>query len=107
MPHIKISGVEREKLKSVSKEIIALVAKGSNSTTEHMKVFYSPLEYIAGKEDKIFPAIDIYWMPRSQEICDRVAKSLTDLFQRENFDFVQITFLELSSNLYYENGKHY
>lgn len=106
MPHIKISGISKEKVQNFSKELINIVANTSKTPIEYIKVFYNPIEYILGKEkNAIF--IEIYWMPRQQEICDSLASNITNFFKKKGYDFVQVNYSEFPGNLFYENGIHY
>ena len=68
-----------------------------------VKVFHSPIHRI---DDENEIAVDIYWMHRSQEMCDKVAEVITAFFKQKETDFVQVTFTEFPGNLFYENGTH-
>jgi len=52
-------------------------------------------------------AVDVYWMHRHQEMCDRVAEALTQYFKEKGYGFVQVTFTEFQGNLFYEDNVHY
>ncbi len=106
MPHLKISGISKEELKEISGDLISIVERESDTCKKYIKVFYNPLEYIQGNEDEII-IVEIYWMPRPQEICDKLALKLTEFFKLRNYSFVQINYSEFPGNIFYENGKHY
>lgn len=106
MPHLKISGIPKEKLKDISEELIFIVEKQSLTLRKYIKIFYNPIEYIQGNENQIV-IIDIFWMARPQEICDKLALKLTEFFKTKGYSFVQVNYSEFPGNLFYENGKHY
>lgn len=109
MPHIRISNLDKEKAIKFSKDLAHIVSTISETPTEYIKVFHTNYNCILnyGFKETSFPIIDIYWMPRKQEICDNVARFITDYFKTHGYSFVQITFTEFSGNLFFENGQHY
>lgn len=106
MPHLKISGIKKEELKKFSTDLISIVEKESSTSKKYIKIFYNPINYIQGNENEIV-IIEVYWMPRSQEICDRLALKLTEFFQMKGYSFIQVNYSEFPGNLFYENGIHY
>lgn len=106
MPHLKVSGITKEKLKKFSTDLISIVEEESSTSKKYIKVFYNPIDYIQGNEDEIV-IIEVYWMPRPQEICDRLALKLTEFFKEKGYSFVQVNYSEFPGNLFYENGIHY
>lgn len=106
MPHLKVSGISREKLKEISIDLISIVERESSTSKKYIKVFYNPIEYIQGEEDEII-IIEVYWMKRPQEICDKLALKLTEFFKEKGYSFVQVNYSEFPGNLFYENGNHY
>ena len=101
MPHITVQGVSEDKLRAVAKPLKELFVDTTGVKAEYVKVFHSPIHRI---DDEI--AVDIYWMHRSQEMCDKVAEVITAFFKQKETDFVQVTFTEFPGNLFYENGTH-
>lgn len=106
MPHLKISGISREGLKEVSQDLRDIVVRETNTSVDYVKVFYNPIEYLLGKEKEIV-IVEIYWMPRPQEICDKLAIEITRFFKDRNYNFIQVNYSEFPGNLFYENGVHY
>lgn len=103
MPHITVQGVSEDKLRAVAKPLKKLFVDTTGVKAEYVKVFHSPIHRI---DDENEIAVDIYWMHRSQEMCDKVAEVITAFFKQEETDFVQVTFTEFPGNLFYENGTH-
>lgn len=106
MPHIKISGISKEKIQDFSKDLIRITNEVSNAPIDYVKVFYNPIEYICGKEEAII-IVEIYWMHRPQHICDTLALKITNFFKIKGYKFIQVNYNEFSGNLFYENGIHY
>ena len=104
MPHITVQGVSEDKLRAIAKPLKELFVDTTGIKAEYVKVFYSPLHRI---DDENEVAVDIYWMHRPQEMCDKVAEAVTVFFKQTETDFVQITFTEFPGNLFYENGAHF
>ena len=67
-------------------------------------MFWSPVCRVDAPEEV---ALDVYWMHRPQELCDKVAGVLTQLMKNKGRDFVQITFTEFPGSHFYENSEHY
>ena len=103
MPHITVQGVSEDKLRAVAKPLKELFVDTTGVKAEYVKVFHSPIHRI---DDENELAVDIYWMHRSQEMCDKVAEVITAFFKQKETDFVQVTFTEFPGNLFYENGTH-
>lgn len=104
MPNITISGVSRCDAQDIAEDVGNIVSKDSETDLMHIKVFYSSLERIDGEENL---SIDIYWMPRKQEICDKVSRSLTEYLRKRAYSKIQITFTEFKGSLFYLDGKHF
>ena len=103
MPHITVQGVSEDKLRAVAKPLKELFVDTTGVKAEYVKVFHSPIHRI---DDENEIAVDIYWMHRSQEMCDKVAEVITAFFKQKETDFVQVTFTDFPGNLFYENGTH-
>ncbi|MBR5305994.1 MAG: DUF1904 family protein, partial [Oscillospiraceae bacterium] len=71
---------------------------------EWVKIFYSPIHRVDAAEEV---AVDVYWMHRPQELCDKVAEALTTLLKGKGKDFVQVTFTEFPGEHFYEDNVHY
>ena len=93
-----------EELTKLAKPLKDAVVQVAEVKAEYVKVFYSPvLRVDEGQET----AVDIYWMHRPQELCDRVAEAVTAFWKAQGKDFVQVTFTEFPGEHFYENNVHY
>ncbi|NLY19749.1 MAG: DUF1904 family protein [Tissierellia bacterium] len=105
MPNITIQGVSKEFAKEISNDMSKFVSEESKVGVENVKVFYSPVVRLDGEEEI---AIDIYWMERPQEVCDKIASRMTEYLRERGYDeLIQITFTEFVGNRFYHNGVHY
>lgn len=104
MPHITVRGIQEQELKKIAQELKMAVVEAAQTKEEWVKVFYSPIRRVDAAEEV---AVDVYWMHRPQEVCDKVAQSLTDLLKAKGKDFVQITFTEFPGEHFYEDNIHY
>ena len=104
MPHITVKGVTKKELCDIAADLKRAVVEAAEAKEEHVEIFHSPICRVDGPE-KI--AVDVYWMPRSQEICDKVACAITELFKTKKRGFVRVTFTEFPGHHFYEDGVHY
>ena len=104
MPHVTVRGVQEQELREISHELKRVVVSAAETKEEYVKIFYSPVRRVDEEEEV---AVDIYWMHRPQELCDRVAKTVTDFLKDRGKGFVQVTFTEFPGSHFYENCVHY
>ncbi len=104
MPHITVRGISEKELKAMAADLKQTIVSEAEVKEAYVKVFYSPVRRVDA-EDEV--AVDVYWMHRPQELCDRVAAALTAFFQKQGKSFVQVTFTEFLGNHFYENNVHY
>lgn len=104
MPHITVRGVEKQELAAMSGALKAAVVNAAQVKEEYVKVFHSPVCRVDAPEEV---AVDVYWMPRPQETCDKVAAALTQLLKDKGKGFVQVTFTEFPGSHFYEDDVHF
>ena len=104
MPHITVRGIDSQELREMSMELKGAVVEAAQVKEEYVKVFWSPVCRVEAPDEV---ALDVYWMHRPQELCDKVAGVLTQLMKNKGRDFVQITFTEFPGSHFYENSEHY
>lgn len=52
------------------------------------------------------PLVQVNWFDRGQEVQDKVALSITNTIQNAGYEQVEIFFIVLERDKYYENGIH-
>ena len=112
MPHIRISGLEREQVKTISKPVVDQLAELVGCPRDHFTIERFVTEFIFDGEvgGNAYPMIDVLWFSRSQEVQDQAAKMITDAIQgiltNKALD-ICVRFSALEPVAYYENGKHF
>ena len=104
MPHIIVRGVPEQELRDLSPAFKQVFVSAAQLNPDHLKIFYSPIRRVDQPEEV---AVDVYWMPRPQELCDRVARDVTSFWQERGKGFVQVTFTEFPGPHFYENNQHF
>ncbi|HCT92364.1 MAG TPA: hypothetical protein DF613_13465 [Lachnospiraceae bacterium] len=104
MPHITVRGVKEKELTAMAPMLKQTVTDSAGVKAEYVKVFHSPVKRVDAPQEV---AVDVYWMPRPQELCDAVAKAVTEFMKMQGKDFVQVTFTEFPGSHFYENNVHY
>lgn len=102
MPYIKVSGVEKEKLCRMSKDLIDIVEKDIGVPRERIRLFYSPdMEIRDGKEEEGKVIVNVDWMPRPQELCDKMAELYKEYFFKAGYKSLKMYFTEFVKEKYY------
>lgn len=108
MPRIKIKGIKVEDICTVSKELIdeletLLTCPRDYFSLEHVNsTFIKDGEIVSG-----YPFVEVAWFDRGQEIQDKAAKIITKFFNSVGYENLDIIFIMLKKESYYENGEHF
>ena len=114
MPHIRISGMERQQVMHMSETLVDQLAEVVGCPRDHFTIELLPTEFIF--DDKMdanrYPFIDVQWFERGQQIQDKVAEIITktvrnQLKAEEKELDICIRFFPLDPFKYYENGRHF
>ena len=112
MPHIRISGLEQEQVRTISKPVIDQLAELVGCPRDHFTIERFLTEFIFDGEvdGNAYPMIDVLWFSRSQETQDQAGKLITDavrgVLSDKTLD-ICVRFSALEPTAYYENGKHF
>ena len=104
MPHVTVRGIQESELTAMAKELKKVVFETAEVKEEYVKIFYSPIRRVDEPEEVM---VDVYWMHRPQELCDKVAAAITAFMKERGKGFVQVTFTEFPGNLFYEDNVHF
>lgn len=108
MPALKFKGIEVEKLRSSSKGLVdeleqLLQCPRSYFTLEvTQSIFVRDGELVEGS-----PVVEVAWFDRGQQVQDEAAKIITKYVNVMGYKEVDVIFLNLEKNRYYENGEHF
>lgn len=104
MPFIKVSGISQEKLCEIGEKLIDIVNHDIDVPRERIKLFYVPMVEIRNGqevEDKTVN-IEVDWLPRPQELCDKLANLYKELFNSLGYSKVRIYISELTKERNYD-----
>jgi len=108
MPRVKITGLEIEKVKVISKEMVDELHKIIDCPRDYFILECVNSAYVMdGEIVTTYPFVEVAWFDRGQEIQDKVAKSITKHVQGAGSPNVDVIFTVLQENKYYENGEHF
>lgn len=102
MPYIRISGVPKDELCRMSKDLMDIVEKDVGVDREKIRIFYVPeIEIRDGKEEEGKVIVDVDWMPRPQELCDKMAELYKEYFFKAGYKGLKMYFTEFIKEKYY------
>lgn len=104
MPFIKVSGISQEKLYEIGDKLIDIINYDIEVPRERIKLFYVPMvEIREGKEveDKTIN-VEVEWLPRPQELCDKLANLYREFFNSLGYKKVRIYIKEISKERNYD-----
>ncbi len=108
MPQIKIKGAELNHILFISKPMVDELQALLQVPREYFTIEYVEAVYIKdGSRDSGFPMIEVSWFDRGQELQDKTASIITRYVQTESYKNVDVYFIPLLKNNYYENGTHF
>ena len=104
MPIIKVSGISQEKVCEIGEKLIDIINYDIDVPRERIKLYYLPMvEIREGKEveDKTVN-IEVDWLPRTQELCDKLANLYKEFFNSLGYKKVRIYISEISKERNYD-----
>jgi hypothetical protein len=108
MPQIKIRGIEKEKIFSISTELINELENIIGCPKDYFTLEHVSSEFIKeGALYESYPFVEVAWFDRGQEIQDKVAECINSFIHSIGCINVDIFFTIFKENCYYENGKHF
>lgn len=108
MPQLKIRGIEKEKIVSVSTTLVNELSELVSCSREDFTIELIESTYIFdGQEVNPYPFIEVAWFDRGQEVQDKVAEIITNKFRDQGIQDIDLMFILLEENKYYYNGKHF
>jgi len=108
MPQLKIRGIEAEKIKRISKDLVNDLTEIVGCPRDYFTIeCYNTTSIFDGEIVDTYPFIEVAWFDRGQEIQDKVAKTITKYIQTLDIESLDIAFTIFEENRYYENGEHF
>lgn len=108
MPQIIIRGMAQEDVKSISKRLVTELAECIGCPREYFTIELLQTVCIAeGEVSKGTLFVQVNWFDRGQVVQDQAAAILDRNIRNAGYSEIEIYFLVLNENKYYENGSHY
>lgn len=108
MPHIRFRGMEKEQIKSLSREMVDELQRIIGCPREYFVLEHiDSTFFMDGEEVKPLPFIEVHWFDRGQEVRDKTAKCITAHVKAQGVRNVDVAFCNFEKNCYYENGEHF
>lgn len=108
MPALKFKAIGAEKIRVISKKLIDELQELFKCPRSYFSLEISQSIYI---KDGDFvpgsPVVEVAWFDRGQEVQDKAAKIITRYINSIGINEVDVIFIELNKNSYYENGDHF
>lgn len=104
MPQLIFHGIEPDTVRTCSTELVQQLA-----TVMQTEVDNFLLEVVHSVQiiEPSYPYIDVRWFDRGQDIQDRSAVIITNAFKDLGISPLDIIFIPLEKNSYYENAEHF
>lgn len=108
MPALKFKAIESEKVCAISRDLVDELQEIVKCPRDYFileavqSTFIKDGEFVKG-----YPVVEISWFNRGQEIQDKVAKAVTKYVHSMGYHDVDVIFIALKENEYYENGEHF
>ncbi len=108
MPQIKIRGVELKDVCSLSDNLINDLEKIINCPRNYFTIEYIPSTFIMnGNVTAGYPFVEVTWFDRGQDVQDKAASAITNHIRGAGYNDVDVIFIAIKQNDYYENGEHF
>lgn len=108
MPALKFKSIAAEKIRIISKKLIDELEELLKCPRSYFSLEISQSIYV---KDGDFapgnPVVEVAWFDREQELQDKAAKIITRYVNSIGINEVDVIFIELNKNRYYENGEHF
>lgn len=107
MPHIIIKGMKLVDIKKISRAMIDELEVIIGCPREYFTLEAQETNFVIDGENVTKdPFIQINWFDRGQEVQDKTAVAITQHISAAGYKNVEMFFIMLERNNYYENGMH-
>jgi hypothetical protein len=106
MPQFLIKGMKMEDVQKISTQMVNELEEIIGCPRDYFRVEYVDSTLIRdGAVVNGCALVQVNWFDRGPEVQDKVAVSITQHIQNAGYEQVEIFFIILERNKYYENGK--
>ncbi|WBW98601.1 DUF1904 domain-containing protein [Oceanirhabdus sp. W0125-5] len=108
MPQLKFRGIKKENIINISEQLLKDLVDIVGCPEDYFTFEHIHSDFIfKGEEVEGYPFVEMAWFDRGQEVRDKVAKAVTTYIQGEGYKDVDMFFVTLKEDSYYENGEHF
>lgn len=108
MPLLRFKSVDQQKLIKISTELIDDLVEIVGSPRDYFSLEHIDATFIMdGAVVKTNPLVEVAWFARTQEVQDKVAQCITKHLIKAGYLSVDVYFVKLKRERYYENGEHF
>ncbi|SFL79909.1 DUF1904 family protein [Pelosinus propionicus] len=107
MPQFLIKGMKVKEVQNISTQLVNELEEIIGCPRDYFRI--ECVDSTVIKDGNIVsgcPMVQVNWFDRGQEIQDKVAVCITDNIKRAGYEQVEIFFILLERNKYYEDGLH-
>jgi hypothetical protein len=108
MPQFLIKGMKVEDVQKISTQMVNELEEIIGCPRDYFRI--EVVESTLIRDGAIVagcPMVQVNWFDRGQEVQDKVAVSITANIQNAGYEQVEIFFIVLERNKYYEDGTHF
>ncbi len=108
MPQVIFKGIEKQDVKKLSTSLPTKLEDASEIPHDWFTVEHLEMSFFSGGEQvPSFPIVQVNWFDRGQDIKDKMADVITKAVMQQGYEQVELFFIPLEKESYYENGEHY
>lgn len=108
MPQLRFHAIEKEKLVSISTQMLDALVEVVKCPRDHFILELVNSTYIFdGEKVEAYPFVEVAWFDRGFDVQDEVASIITKSIQSAGYQEIEVAFTEFKARNYYENGKHF
>ncbi|WDV46394.1 DUF1904 family protein [Clostridiaceae bacterium M8S5] len=109
MPHIKIRGMKKEEIQSISTKLLDELSRVIRSPKDHFTLEYIESTFIYDGElhNGGYPFINVDWFSREKETMQETANIITNMVRQFGYEDITVYFTDLKKENYFENGEHF
>ncbi len=107
MPQFLIKGMKLKEVQNISTQLVNELEEIIGCPRDYFRI--ECVESTLIKDGDVVtgcPMVQVNWFDRGQDIQDKVAASLSENIKRSGYEQVEIFFIVLERNKYYENENH-
>ena len=105
MPQILIRNVKQQELETIAEPLVEELAAITGSPEDYFTIELLHTTVIGKSE--VYPMIQINWFARAQEVQDDVAASIDRHLRALGYSQIDVYFVILQEDAYYDNAIHY